>query len=61
MEPLLTPDEVCEILRVPKPTLYSWRYHREGPVATKVGRHLRYRQSDLGAWIEEQVERPHHE
>ena len=61
MERLLAPDEVTELLQIPKTTLYRWKYERIGPPIVKVGRHLRYRQSDLGAWIEEQVERPHHE
>lgn len=52
---LLTPDEVAEMLGIPKNTLYSWRHFGRGPIATKVGRHLRYRESHLGTWIEGQT------
>ncbi|MBT4189054.1 MAG: helix-turn-helix domain-containing protein [Gemmatimonadales bacterium] len=58
MEPLLTSGEVAEILQIPRATLYHWRYDRTGPPVVKVGRHLRYRKSDLEMWIEERVKRP---
>jgi excisionase family DNA binding protein len=48
---LLTPSELSEILGVPVATLYSWRYHGKGPAAVRVGRHLRYRSSDVNAWL----------
>jgi excisionase family DNA binding protein len=50
MEELKTPEEVADFLRVPKTTLYRWRLVGEGPPAIKVGKHLRYRSSDLDAW-----------
>ena len=46
----LTPDELAARLRVPKATLYQWRYRGEGPRAIKVGRHLRYRLADVERW-----------
>lgn len=49
---LRTTAEVAEYLRVPVATLHQWRYHHGGPPAAKVGRHLRYRRSDLEAWLE---------
>ena len=48
---LLTPDEVAEILGVPKTTLYRWRYHGEGPESMRIGRHLRYRAGAVEAFI----------
>ena len=48
---LLTPTELSEMLGVPVATLYSWRYHGRGPAAVRVGRHLRYRLSDVDAWL----------
>ena len=48
---LLTPDEVAVYLRIPKSTLYAWRYHGEGPKAVRVGRHLRYPASELRKWL----------
>jgi excisionase family DNA binding protein len=57
-EKLRKPEEVCEYYGVPLATLYAWRYRGEGPRSIKVGRHLRYRQEDLDAWLEEQATQP---
>lgn len=51
---LATPEEVSAYLGVPKKTLYQWKYLRSGPRCTVVGRHLRYRWSDVEAWLEAQ-------
>lgn len=53
-EKLLKPAEVAEILDIPLQTLYSWRRKRQGPPAARMGRHLRYRQPDVRAWIDQQ-------
>lgn len=50
---LLTPNELAEILTVPVATLYAWRYHGRGPIAVRVGRHLRYRQEDVDTWLDD--------
>ena len=52
--PLLTPEEVAGVLRIPVATLHKWSYEGSGPALVKVGRHLRYRPGDLEAWIEAQ-------
>ncbi|WP_327009037.1 helix-turn-helix domain-containing protein [Dactylosporangium sp. NBC_01737] len=52
---LLTVDEVAAYLRIPQATLYQWRYHRTGPRAIKVGRHLRYRAVDVETWLDSQA------
>lgn len=49
---LLTPEEVSERLGIPRSTLYFWRQHGKGPRAKKVGRHLRYEESELQRWID---------
>jgi excisionase family DNA binding protein len=51
MEQLLTAEEVARLLRVPKATLYAWRYQSKGPPAVRVGRHLRYRPGDVEEWL----------
>jgi excisionase family DNA binding protein len=51
IERLLRPEEVAAILGVPVTTLYRWRYHRTGPVALRVGKHLRYRAEDVQSYI----------
>ena len=49
---LLSTEEVARILVVPVTTLYTWRYKGTGPKAFRVGKHLRYRFSDVIAWPE---------
>jgi excisionase family DNA binding protein len=53
---LLTVRELAEYLAVPVTTLYQWRYRSEGPTGFRVGRHLRYRWSEVEAWIERQIQ-----
>ncbi|MGH2597650.1 MAG: helix-turn-helix domain-containing protein [Actinomycetota bacterium] len=48
---LATPVEVADYLRVPLRTIYRWRYAGEGPPALRVGRHLRFRWSDVEEWL----------
>lgn len=55
-ERLLTIKEVADYLGVPVATLYQWRYRREGPPGFRIGGLVRYRRSDVDAWIEQQVE-----
>ena len=55
---ILTVDQAARYLCVPKATLYTWRTRRAGfgPRALKFGGCLRYRRSDLDAWVAEHVE-----
>lgn len=55
---LATAEEVSEYLDVPLRTLYAWRTRREGPRASKVGRHLRFRWVDVEKWLDEQAAAP---
>jgi excisionase family DNA binding protein len=52
METLMTPQQLAEYLEVPLATVYRWRYHDDGPVGFRVGRHVRYRRADVEAWLE---------
>jgi predicted DNA-binding transcriptional regulator AlpA len=52
--PLLEPEEVAAILRVKINTLAQWRVKGGGPSFLKIGRCVRYRASDLDAWIDAQ-------
>lgn len=56
--PLLTIDQAAAYLAVPKATLYTWRTRRAGfgPRAVKFGGCLRYRRSDLDAWVANHLE-----
>jgi excisionase family DNA binding protein len=53
---LLTIEEVSELLQVPVPTLYGWRFHRRGPTPMRIGRHLRYDPADVARWVESRKE-----
>jgi excisionase family DNA binding protein len=53
---LKTPREVAEKLNIQTRTLQDWRSNARGPKFVRVGRHIRYRKSDIEAWIEQQSE-----
>lgn len=57
---LLTIDEAASYLAIPKATLYTWRTRRVGfgPRAVKIGGCLRFRRSDLDAWVDAHLEQP---
>jgi excisionase family DNA binding protein len=57
-ESLATAEEVSRFLGVPVKTLYNWRHGGIGPRASRVGRHLRYRWSDVEAWVDRQADQP---
>lgn len=50
----MTVPEVAAYYQVPEATLYAWRYKGLGPPAIRVGRFLRYRATDVEAWLTEQ-------
>ncbi len=51
---LWTAEETALYLRIPKATLYQWRYLGIGPRAGRVGRHLRYDPEDVKVWFRQQ-------
>jgi excisionase family DNA binding protein len=51
-DPLLTIEQVSLWLCVPKGTLYQWRSRKQGPPAIKVGGGLRYRRSEVDAYLD---------
>lgn len=55
---ILTIDQAAKYLSIPKATLYTWRTRRAGygPRAVRFGSCLRYRRSDLDAWVTEHLE-----
>ncbi len=56
VERLLTLAEVAELLRLPEATIYRQRYVGElhGSLGFRIGRHVRFRPSDLERFINEQ-------
>ena len=49
---LLSPQQLAEYLGVPLATVYRWRCEGTGPRGIKVGKHVRYRQRDVEAWLD---------
>lgn len=58
LEPLLSAQELADLLHLPIATIYTWRYRGKGPPGFRAGRHLRYRQSDIEQWISDQLAQP---
>ena len=53
LDRLLDQGEAATILSLKNPrTLAAWRLRRQGPRYVKVGTSVRYRASDLAAWID---------
>ncbi len=61
LEELLTPQELADYLHVPLKTVYGWRHRGLGPAGFRVGRHVRFRRSDVELWITGQLEHSSHQ
>jgi excisionase family DNA binding protein len=55
LDGLLTVEDLAHYLDVPVATVYAWRYRRQGSPGFRVGRHLRFRRSDVERWIEDRI------
>ncbi|MEU7528616.1 helix-turn-helix domain-containing protein [Saccharothrix sp. NPDC042600] len=44
-------QELAAYLGVPVATIYKWRTRKYGPPGRRIGKHVRYRQADVEAWI----------
>lgn len=53
-EPLWNIETLSQFLDVPVATIYKWRKTGDGPAAFRVGRHLRWRDSEVQAWLARQ-------
>jgi excisionase family DNA binding protein len=49
-------EDLAEYLGVPVTTIFDWRVDGKGPCGVCVGRHVKFIQSDVLAWIETQRE-----
>lgn len=54
-ETYLKPREAAEYLRSSPSTLAKARMYKRGPAFVRIGRAVRYRQSDLDAWMSASV------
>ena len=50
-ERLWSIDDLAEFLGVSKSTVYDWRNRGDGPVAHRLGKHLKYARADVDAWL----------
>lgn len=50
-DPMLTEQQVSELLQVSVRTLQRWRASNTGPPWTRVHRLVRYRRSEVQAWL----------
>ena len=55
LDRLLTTRQLADYLGVPVATLYAWRQSGDGPPGFRVGKHLRFRERDVDAWIRRQL------
>ena len=55
MDKLLSAAEVAEALGVPVGTVYAWNHRGTGPRPISVGRHVRYREAEVEAWLEKRA------
>lgn len=55
-ERMISPTDLAQLLQIPVQTIYRWRYRGEGPRAYRIGRHVRYRMSDIEAWLDRQAD-----
>jgi excisionase family DNA binding protein len=60
LDQLLTVDDLAEYLDVPVATVYAWRHRHNGPPGFRVGRHLRFRWSDVERWIDDRIAQTRH-
>ena len=54
---ILTTKEAAAYVRLGKPTLERFRLSGDGPRYCKLGGAVRYRRSDLDAWLESRLTR----
>jgi excisionase family DNA binding protein len=47
----LTPRQLSEMLSIPAKTLEMWRWRGVGPKFHKFGKLVRYKETDVQAWI----------
>jgi excisionase family DNA binding protein len=51
-DPLWTTADVAAFLNVPVQTIYDWRTQGYGPPGLRLGKHLRFRESEVFAWLD---------
>jgi excisionase family DNA binding protein len=57
VEQLFTAEQLAEHIGIPVSTVKYWRKVGRGPRITQLGKHYRYRESDVQAWVEQESQR----
>jgi hypothetical protein len=57
-EELLGEDQAAKALHVQKQTMSAWRQRGQGPAFVRIGKLIKYRPSDLRAYVASRVVRP---
>ncbi|PYI39513.1 excisionase [Arthrobacter psychrolactophilus] len=52
----LSPQEVCDELRIPKQTFYQWRARHVAPPAYRFGKLLRIDRTEFDEWLSNHAE-----
>jgi len=52
---IMTLDQVASYLQVPRNTIYHWRKAGGGPVGRQLGKHIRFRRTDVDTWLDAQA------
>lgn len=55
--PVWGAQELADYFDVPLKTIYAWRYRGQGPRGFRVGRHVRFRLTDVQLWVSDQLEK----
>ncbi|MBD3946344.1 helix-turn-helix transcriptional regulator [Nocardioides ganghwensis] len=55
---LLSPQDLAALIAVPVATVYRWRSAGSGPRGYRIGKHVRFRMSDVEAWLDACADQP---
>jgi excisionase family DNA binding protein len=53
---LMSNEDLAAYVVVPLKTVEAWRYRGTGPRGIKVGRHVRYRKTDVDQWLDDHAD-----
>jgi predicted DNA-binding transcriptional regulator AlpA len=56
---ILSASQTAAILGLSEATLQKMRKDNAGPRWFRIGKHIRYLETDITAWIDEQYNKPH--
>ena len=45
-------EDLSDFLQVPVKTLYQWRLRGYGPAVRRIGKYVRYKESDVIDWVD---------